>query len=298
MDPLPQSILPPLIREEARYADLLFNHGAFAVCGWTLERIRSRLPPGRADLADLLRHLIDVTVAYLEWDTFRYCAARKKFAHTLVPLRAQLEACGHPEARALSAHLQESYRTVEMLAIPRVESEHTLPEKAELFRLLALDLAANAARRALGESRYEDAVARLYSAIEKEFARRLLQLGIDNQNAPLEAIPVSLRDDFRKHQKDESPEGFLCFGLDATRQVLCLLDPVFAANTHLFWERLKNAMNIRNQSMLAHGIHPVHEKSFLELQTLALGILGVNPPDLVRFPEMNLAAWLPEMLAV
>lgn len=297
MDPLPQSIRQPLIEEEARYADLLFNNSAFAVCGWTLERIQSRIQPGRPDHEDLLRHLIGITAAYHEWDTFRYGASRKKFAHTLVPLRAQLASIGHPAARALSEQLQENYQTVEALAIRRNESEHTLTAKAGLFRLLALDLVANAARRADGEARYEDAVSRIYSAIEKDYARRLLQLGIDNQNAPLDAIPPPLRDDFRRHRREESPEGLLCFGLDASRQVLCLLDPAFAANTHLFWEQLKNAMNIRNQSVLAHGIHPVHEKSYQELHGLALGILEIAEADLARFPRMELAAWLPQVLA-
>ncbi len=297
MDPLPPSIRLPLIEEEARYADLLFNHSAFAVCGWTLARIKSRIPAGRPDLEDLLRHLADITAAYHEWDTFRYGASRRKFAHTLLPLCAQLTAIGQPATVALAEQLQDNFRTVEALAIRRNESEHALPSKAALFRLLSLDLAANAARRAFGEARYEDAVSRIYSAIEKDYARRLLQLGIDNQNAPLDAIPPPLRDDFRRHRREESPEALLCFGLDASRQLLCLLDPVFATNTHVFWERLKNAMNIRNQSVLAHGIHPVHEKSYRELHLLALGILEITEADLARFPRMDLASWLPQVLA-
>lgn len=297
MDPIPDSVRIHLLCEECRYADLLFNHGAYAVCGWTLACIGSHLPSGRSDLADLMRHLSDIVGAYYEWDTFAYSAARKKLAHTLVPFRSQLAAAGDPAALALAAHVQENYRFVESLAACRNESDHALPAKAALFRRLALDLVANARRRALGEARFEDAVARLYSAIEKEYARRLLQWGIDNANAPLDAIPVPLRDDFRKHQKDEAPDGFLCFGLDATRQVLCLLDPTFAATTHGYWERLKNAMNIRNQSMLAHGVHPVHEKSYLDLFDLALSVLDITEPDLVRFPDLNLSAWLPKMLA-
>ncbi|MCX7602378.1 MAG: TIGR02710 family CRISPR-associated CARF protein, partial [Meiothermus sp.] len=100
-------------------------------------------------------HLKGITEGMLEWDLFYHKAAWKKLEAHLEPALAVAEAWGHGAKVRVLQGLQEAKQGLR--AILDKENRPT-------FALLA-DLLANAERRAR-RGRYDDALARLYRAIE------------------------------------------------------------------------------------------------------------------------------------
>lgn len=148
----------------------------------------------------------------------------------------------------------------------------------------------NAQRRA-NAGHYDDAVARLYSAIEK-CAKIALQTrhGIDNSNIRMEQMPQSLREEWRTIANDES---MVRVGLEKSFQLLAALnDPmgeIFLARQ----KALKDTLQARNASLLAHGYVPIDSDKYEKLLAVALDFLQVDKKSLPTFPHLDWKALLP-----
>ena len=164
----------------------------------------------------------------------------------------------------------------------------------KLNRSLVWDLLSNALRRAELEGKYEDAVARCYSAIEKWGAFILKNKhGISSSDARPELLPESIRKEYIKRYNiryevgDGRVEERISFGLGATYRLLNILgDPL----GRRFKERadITRHLAARNETILAHGTVPATSKDFYALFKDALFLLDCSKEDLVRFPTFPL----------
>ena len=139
------------------------------------------------------------------------------------------------------------------------------------------DLLLNAQRRA-DQSRYDDAVGRLYRATELT-AQLLLRTGITKQVGPdglltgdlaIENLPAELQEPYRAQQERD---GKIKLGLRASFDLLAeLKHPV-----GLIWleqkHRIIDQLTIRNNSLFAHGFQPITFQSWHALNSTLASFL-------------------------
>lgn len=153
-------------------------------------------------------------------------------------------------------------------------------------RARVIDLLANAYRR-WQERRLDDAVARLYRAVEALAQDRLRAIhGIaDTGNVPLERLPEPLRSE----KAAACTEGTVKLALQDDYALLRALGDELGQRfytSHLA-ERERSPLQARNRSILAHGFAPVSEKDFQNLWQAALSLAGIETSHLPAFPRLG-----------
>jgi len=227
----------------------VFNHGGYAAAGELLENAISKTG-GQAVKRELatLRSLAD---AYAAWDRFDHAAAARCFDGTLKNRNdlAQI----FPDAHSLIAQLERHRNHVAQLA---ESNEPTMAWVEDLLR--------NSERRA-DERRYDDAVGRLYRATEALAQVRLRkEYNIsDTKAAPIDRLPTPLQNKWSSRCR----EGVVMLGLQDIYLVLKEFGDDLGARFTV--EQLDNVekspLIARNQSILAHGFHPVGKDVYLQL---------------------------------
>lgn len=147
-----------------------------------------------------------------------------------------------------------------------------------------LDLLANAKRRK-DEGRFDDAVARLYRAIEAIAQVALKEShGIDGtEKVPLARVPEPLLATWalRGH------EDVVALGLqDAYALLAALKDPVGVKFQSAGLSGKTSPLVARNRSILAHGFERVSAAVFDKLWASALSLADVDAADLPSFPTL------------
>ncbi len=143
-----------------------------------------------------------------------------------------------------------------------------------------VDLLYNAGRRAL-QSRYDDAVARLYRAVELLAQTRLKQKWeIETGKVELEKIPEGVREFYRNLQGGEEK---LQLGLRNAYRLLADLGDEVGKIWQEREKTLLSALEKRNYSILAHGTEPVGEEDYRKWSQVyedfinnALSFLGIR----------------------
>ncbi len=166
----------------------------------------------------------------------------------------------------LTAHLQE-------LCTAKPPSHHHV-----------LDLLANAKRRK-DEGRFDDAVARLYRAIEAIAQVALKEAhGIDStEKVPLVKIPEALRSTWAARTN----EGVVALGIQDDYALLAAFgDPVGKKFQDAGLSGTKSPLVARNRSILAHGFERVTDAVFDKLWASALSLANVDVASLPSFPDL------------
>jgi CRISPR-associated protein (TIGR02710 family) len=147
------------------------------------------------------------------------------------------------------------------------------------------DLLANAQRRK-AEGRVDDAVARLYRAIESLAQVALAERHqINNtKQVPLDRAPEALRGQWSARAE----EGLVFLGVqDAYSLLDGLGDELGTKFKQLqLHDRQRSPLTARNQSILAHGFERVSDKVFEQLWNAALQLAQIQEADLPVFPRM------------
>jgi CRISPR-associated protein (TIGR02710 family) len=147
-----------------------------------------------------------------------------------------------------------------------------------------LDLLANAQRRK-DEGRFDDAVARLYRALEA-IAQVALKEGHgveSTEKIPLEKVPEFLRTTWAPR----ATEGVVALGLQDDYALLAALgDDIGNKFQGAGLSGTKSPLVARNRSILAHGFECVTDAVFAKLWTSALSLANVDAASLPSFPEL------------
>ena len=252
-------------------ASLLFDKGDYEGAASTLDTARRRAR--RADVSRELSTLCQLCQAYLEWDSFRHRTARATLAKVLEranDLRHAFDSRAEGLLRVLREHL-------EFLG---------LFKEGAPGRHFIVDLLANA-RRCANRRRYDDAVARLYRAVEATAQLQLRErYGIGNTaRASLDTLPEKVGEKWRERAQD----GLLTLGLQDDYRLLQALDDALGKRFVELGldDRERSPLMGRNSSILAHGFQPVEEKVYETLWEAALQLSGVEEEEVPLFPTLR-----------
>lgn len=221
------------------------------------------------------------------WDAFDHGKALSKLRQALGRLEAF--ALGHtPLFDLLTDFRNQQTRLEQIVQDARFLRSSTETPPADCGGAYLCDLLANAARRA-GAGRYDDAVARLYSAIEKSAKIRLMTAhGLDNSRLLPEQLPEHVPQELRQDLLSQQGEdGIIRIGLQKSFQLLAALDDPLGQVYSRHETVLLKTLEARNGSLLAHGYTPVSVEACRKLMDITLTMLGLHQDDLPHFPVLN-----------
>lgn len=251
---------------------VLFDQHAFAAAASVADVAKKRV--SRPDRKRELAVLEQVAQAFDAWDRFDHKSSGTTFDNVA------------KSANDLRAVLGSAKGDRVLDGVARLASHlHELSGASPPSRHHVLDLLANAKRRK-EEGRVDDAVARLYRAIEAVAQVALKERhGIEStEKVPLDRVPESLRPEWASRAK----EGIVALGLqDAYVLLASLNDPLGEKFKKAELNGTKSPLAARNRSILAHGFERVSEKVFDKLWTTALSLAGVEEASLPSFPTLG-----------
>ncbi len=250
----------------------LFNRCQYANSAELFAQIANKVSDDRAKR--IFTVLYNITEAYSQWDIFNHKDAIRILGQNIKPLLdiSESERFYLPNLKIFSEKVQENFDFLKDI------------KHQKLSWFMIYDLIANALRRANVEKKYEDATARVYSAIEKIAKHQLiLKYGIDNSKCDKFQLPEKLQQDY--FAKYANKDNILQFGVVASFNVLQTLGDIYG-------KRFANCANInehlseRNYSILGHGMQAIKENNFIDLLDDAMVIVNVKEDELPLFPKL------------
>ena len=252
---------------------VLFDQQAFAAGVVLADRtMRNVTEPSRKREMNALKLLAE---AYDAWDRFDQGSAMTKFQE-LAKYDNDMQALfGQAKADQIRASARAHIDYLRKLL------ECNPPSMQHVA-----DLLANARRRKT-EGRIDDAVARLYRAIEA-----LAQVGLagrhqinNTKQVPLARVPEQLRAQW----SSRAEAGMVFLGLQDAYDLLHGLDDELGAKFKQLQlhDRERSPLTARNQSILAHGFERVGDKVFGQLWNAALQLAGLQETDLPVFLRLS-----------
>lgn len=133
-----------------------------------------------------------------------------------------------------------------------------------------VDLILNAERRAV-RKRYDDAVARLYRAIEMVSQERLKnKYRIDTSDVDLQLIPQEHQ---KKYREMQNKEGRIQLALRKSYELLVDLDDPIGVIWRQDVKRMLSVLNKRNNSILAHGTVSLDKSDYDQVRDTLVGFI-------------------------
>ena len=150
-----------------------------------------------------------------------------------------------------------------------------------------LELIANAERRA-NQSRYDDAVGRLYRAVELRGQQLVKQaFGAELGKVSFECLPPASCEAVIK-KLGQPHDGPYKLGVRNLFWILRFSEDETLGEKARIYNCLKDHLQKRNNSLLAHGLLPVKKASFESFWESVLSVLGVCDSDIPRWPQLEL----------
>jgi CRISPR-associated protein (TIGR02710 family) len=259
---------------EKREASILFNKARYASAADILEKCIARVSGEQKPFLKALREMVR---GYDLWDRFRHKEAKDRLYKSCDVLSAFSHGSERREVKTLVERLYENIAFLEKLLSSNRPST-----------LYFHDLLANARRRSELEKKFDDAVARLYRAIEVLSQVELKEVyGIETSNVEANTIPGTLREEYLFKYKDKR-DSKIKIPLFASYQLLKELGNELGKEFfNLCDKEIRSLLDIRNSSILAHGFNPVDEKIVLELFDSIMKFSGTKEEDIPKYPILK-----------
>lgn len=270
------------VQEAARLAQA-FNSGQFEAAREKANFIKSK----NGDYDNFYGALGAAIEAFQNWDSFNHDNAYKQLKHALGRL-SSYNNHRHENFQPLYAQLQQAFnmltRANEDASILREKFERLEQGCGEAY---LRDLVGNARRRAR-RGHYDDAVARLYSAIEKAAKIALAQKEINNSAVSREILAQASPEIAAKYAS--SPNDEVKLPLTDSLQLICALHPDHRISRAYmqYANDLAKTLENRNKSLLAHGYRPVKAEDYQKLFDVTLKFLGIQEEELPDFPVLEI----------
>ena len=257
--------------EAARF----FNRGGFYqaadLFGTIEKRVSGRNKP-------FYKALVNLSLGYAHGDGFNYRQAWNKLQEARKALEMAALFGGPPGLKGLVAALKSNLLFLEKIAMGSQEI------KQELF----LDLIANAQRQAQFGQKYEDAVVRLYRAMEVLAQVALSKKGIRAVAADSSKFPDSIREELV--QKYTSPlDNKIKIGALGGFQLLKALGDERGKLFDKQWNGLKSLLEARHNSVLGHGFLSIPRERYQQLLDSILKISESRNEQIPRFLHLDLS---------
>lgn len=248
----------------------LFNRGDYAGAAAAFFRLK----PTHAAHRLLYQGLGKAAAALGSWDRFEHLADPKvaeRLAEAVEDVRQAADELGLRKVVDWSARVAELAKTLRELPRPKGDP---VPSPAAIG-----DLVANARRR-IRSGRYDDAAARLYRALEGVGQHLLAQRGVRTGAVRWSDLPPDAVDGFRTGRRN--PDATLPDKIGLT-EAFGLARALGCDGAEAFFDEggfvFRNEIEIRNQSILAHGLTPVGKEAaekFAERLEKRLKGLGIR----------------------
>lgn len=259
---------------ERRSLALYFERYQFEAAQAVLAGLLDRLTTGPSHCA--FKMVQQLAQGYAAWDRFQYPIALRTLKATW---------------RSWTATVQANPSILYAEVCPALERHVTWLERLEArtkhFQRphgdLVADMIANAERRA-EEGKYDDAVVRLYRALElgaQAAIDRRLHCG--TSAIPADHVPEELRADFIQRGYEVTP-GVFQLPLEASYRLLHALGEPEGVRFLERYDEIKKIQAARNFSMLAHGLTPTTKEAYESLHALIGTFLPVA--DDLRFVRL------------
>ena len=258
----------------AEQAVVLFNHGDYSAAAQLLESTRNRITDGARKRE--LQAFTALCQLFECWERFQHKDAHSRLNQIQAGRNDLTSMLGQRRAEAVLKWLTDRAEKLKALSAPTADATALLAFVA--------DLLANATRR-IREGRHDDAVARLYRAIEALEQAKLHKHGFnDTGNVALDKVPEPLRSQWQSKAQD----GQLKLGLQDDYALLTALgDDVGSRFEELKLDGRESLLVARNNSILAHGYAPVSKDTAEKLHTAALKLASITESDLTFFPTLQ-----------
>jgi CRISPR-associated protein (TIGR02710 family) len=237
-----------------------FNAFQYEACSKLTQSIRGKAADRELQSeCDCLENLIS---AYSKWDRFDHRGALHHFSQL-------------PKGGSNRWHIDTSHSKEMVSRIAKQQERYTATSdiKARYGEEILADLLANAERRAK-EGKYDDAIARLYRAVELIAQSFLSRHNIDTSNVSPDDLPQSWQ--------ASSPTNSSPLKLGQERAFFLLEALGEDVGKHYCQNlNLRNYLSKRNNSILAHGIEPMSKSAYEELNR------GTHNLALIAFPQIS-----------
>jgi len=251
---------------------VLFDQQAFAAAAEVAEVARQNT--SSPSLKRELNALCQLAEAYDAWDRFDHKQAFDKLQEAMKAINDLAAALPTLRSNTLERLFDSHQQILQQLTRDPVPSQQHIK-----------DLLANAQRRK-EEGRLDDAVARLYRAVEA-----LAQLALKERHqipntkaVPLSSIPEPLRSEWANRARD----GKVMLGLQDTYALLDVLEDELGAKfKRLNLDGVESPLTARNESILAHGFTRISEKVYCQLWTATLQLAELDEEALITFPKLQ-----------
>ena len=268
---------------------LLFNRCSYREVENLAEKTAERVDESQSFFTGLQY----ISAGLYRWDNFDYSGARNLLNRGLNQIDPFIQGHSSAELKTFFQHLIACRDRLEMILRDTLLFKSN-PAKKEIEQLstaidgqaFIVDLLANAVRRAEIEYKYDDAVARLYSVIEKIAKVRLkTAYGLDNSDLDLDKLPEDLQPGLRANDLT-SITGKIQIPLGRSYTLLASLkDPLGYAYLESASE-LEKILGVRNMSLLAHGFEPVSAETYTKMLQITLKFTGMEYSNLPTFPHL------------
>ena len=244
---------------------------ALDICNEIIER-------GSPRMKSIFKALRKIVEGYRDWDLFRYRSCLHSIESGLNAL--QRLAGQYPEdVERLDRFIEDVQENVVELK----KTLDSLPKEKISFEMVE-ELLANAFRRA-EEGKYDDAVARLYRALEMIAQWRFIaKFGRSTSKFPLELLDRDLRGELFPGLSNDSSHDIAC------KKAFAVLSRIGDDYGNLFRENydqgIRALLDRRNNSITAHGAVPLDEKDFDRFYELFKNVFKVDGSR-IRFPKLD-----------
>lgn len=268
-------------------------------CGWELSLVRGQRPDlikvaNGTEMAGLVnaaevRARQRMEEARRFFNAYAYASAREILEGILrdAPVSRSLEmAIRNWVTLSRGFDAWDRFDHQQAFQILQTVQSHIVPQWRFLKRLVGqdrpsgyepvLDLVRNAERRA-ERGRYDDAVARLYRAVELLAQIRLRETrGIDTGDVQPESLPESIRPQYEERRNAQAALGWgrtLKLGLWEAYGLLADLNDPLGKMIRVQEDRLRDALSRRNESILAHGTSPIRKEEYRRIHEIVVGLI-------------------------
>lgn len=260
---------------EKKEASILFNKARYASAADVLEKCIAMVTKEQKAFFKALHEMV---IGYDLWDRFKHKDAKSRLYKCHDVLSAFSHGSERREIKDLTTQLNENIQFLEKLLSGNKPSN-----------LYFYDLLANAKRRADLELKFDDAVARLYRAMEVLEQITLIEnYGIETANVKEKEIPETLREEYLLKYEDKQ-DSKVKIPLFAAFRLLKELGSELAEHFFEYYDKeIRSLLAIRNHSILAHGLNPIDEKTFQKLFDSVMEFSGTKEKDLPEFPILKI----------
>lgn len=252
----------------------LFNRGSYEAAAYLFKQLELRVSGGQKPL---YRAFADLAEGYGLWHRFQYRQAWDKLKTSHKALEMASVWGGPPGLKELIPAVKANAGFLERLVL----------DPQEVKEQVALDLLAQARRRADQHGDSEGAVVALVRSLEA-FAQRQLfkQHRIKTWDVQPEQLPDALRETCRACYLDDL-DGKYKLPPQAQFRVLAGLGDQMGQAFLAQWPKMKPLLDAANQGVLGHGFEPVKPERFHQLYEIVMKLVGVPETSLPKFPVLN-----------